>query len=155
MRERRVPALMSCPISQHRLMLLVKYARSATGMHSVAYVVLSVWKMPQGIPQRICDARSIGEFREKKAKNMDPVRKTREPSMTFLFPNRSVRKPLKKRPMISPVRAPLVKAACHEVPIEYPCDIREPKSRLNDGNAKKLVMSMRSNPSITRASASK
>ena len=50
---------MRYPIAQLEESYVVRYPRSATGHTSLAYVMVSVWKIPHGMPQRISAASNV------------------------------------------------------------------------------------------------
>jgi hypothetical protein len=79
---------------------VVKYGRRTIGATSAAYVVVSVWNAPHGIPQRISPAMSIEMFWAKKRRKMAPVIMKRAPSMVFRYPNRSAKSPAIIKPKI-------------------------------------------------------
>ena len=80
-----------------------------------AYVMLSVWKTPHGIPYRICDASSIPGKLARTDRKMKSHSSARHSVIVRQLPERSHSTPLISRPGISPTGAPLVSAACHDV----------------------------------------
>lgn len=74
----KTPIPISCPSPQQKLTYVVRYPLSAMGHTSVAYVMVRVWKMPQGTPQRISAASRVWTFWAVKKIEVKAATRTRQ-----------------------------------------------------------------------------
>ena len=79
---RRTPEAMKWPMTQHKLLYVVRYALRPTG-HTDTYAVTMVWNTPYGRPQSISPIRNIMMSTAKKVMKMDSVIMKRAPRIVL------------------------------------------------------------------------